>query len=146
MLSGRAAIRSRPIAQLIQERMMQDSDVASVHRVGGGAYCIDHSFPCSVCGNSCVLAGNTCRLGSIPCLLAGGARRLSAVPQLLSLLSDCVERVAMMIADLTRFLRESSELFRLVPGSLCGHVVFRKPTDHVVVTGFVHKITCARLP
>ena len=70
------------------------------------------AFPRSVRGNACFLAGNACRLGCIPCLLAGDMRRLSRVPQLLSLLSDCFERLEIMISDLTRFLRESPELFR----------------------------------
>jgi hypothetical protein len=47
----------------------------------------------------------------------------------------------MMVTDLTRFLRESPELFRLVPGSLSGDAVFRKPTDRGVLKGFIHEIT-----
>jgi hypothetical protein len=54
---------------------------------------------------------------------------VSAVSQPLSVLSECFERLAMMITDLPRFLRELPELFRFVPGSLRGHAVFRKPTD-----------------
>jgi len=49
----------------------------------------------------------------------------SRLAQPLSLLSDCFERLAMMIPNLTRFLRESPELFRLVPANLRGGAVFR---------------------
>jgi hypothetical protein len=51
------------------------------------------AFPRSVRGNACFLVGDM--------------RRLSRVPQLLSRLSDCFERLAIMISDLTHFLRES---------------------------------------
>jgi hypothetical protein len=38
-------------------------------------------------------------------------------------------RLAMVVAHFTRFVRESSELFRLIPGRLRRHAVFfRKPT------------------
>src|SRR4029453_815060 len=111
-----------------------------VHRVGCRAYGIHHDMPRSVCGNSCFLARRARRLGCDPCLLAGDARRLSGLSQPLSLLSDCFERLAMMVTDLTRFLRESPELFRLVPGSLRGHAVFRKP-DHGALTTVIHEIT-----
>jgi hypothetical protein len=46
----------------------------------------------------------------------------------------------MIITDLTCFLRDSPGLFRLAPGSLRGHPVFRQ-RDHVL-TAFVHDITC----
>jgi len=39
--------------------------------------------------------------------------------------ASVVERLAMMIPNLTRFLRESPELFRLVPANLRGAAVFR---------------------
>jgi Na+/serine symporter len=47
-------------------------------------------------------------------------RRLRSVPQPLPFLSDCFEGLAMVVADLTRFLRQSSEPFSLVPACLRG--------------------------
>jgi hypothetical protein len=47
----------------------------------------------------------------------------------------------MMVADLTRFLRQSPELFRLIPGSLCGYAVFRNPTDLGILMAVIHEIT-----
>jgi hypothetical protein len=81
------------------------------------------------------------RLGGHACLLARDPRALSGLSQPLPFLSNGFERLAMMITNLTRFLRESPELFRLAPGSLRGRAVFRSLTDHVVVTAFVHDIT-----
>ena len=68
-------------------------------------------------------------------------RALSAVSRCLPFLSKGFERLAMMITNLTRFLSEWPELFRLVPGSLRGGAVFRSLTDQFVVTAFVHDIT-----
>jgi hypothetical protein len=50
----------------------------------------------------------------------------------------------MTITNLTRFLSESPELFRLASSSLGGRAVFRSLTDHVVITTFVHDITCCQ--
>jgi hypothetical protein len=45
---------------------------------------------------------------------------------LLPLLSECFERLTMLIADLPSFLCQSPELFRFLPGRLrCGALVFR---------------------
>src|SRR4029453_551073 len=116
----------------------------SVQRVGCGAYCIHHGVPRSLCGSSCFLARRARCRGCDPCLLAGGACGFSGFSQPLSLLSDRFERLAMMVTDLTRFLRESPELFRLVPGSLRGDAIFRKPTDDDVLTAVIHEITLPR--
>jgi hypothetical protein len=113
----------------------------NVHRIGSGAYCIDHGLPRSVCCSPGFLTGNARRLGGDPGFFAGDARRLSGVAQPLLLLSDCLKRFAMMVPDLTRFLRQAPELFRLIPGRLGGYAVFRKPTDIGSVTTVIHEIT-----
>jgi hypothetical protein len=46
----------------------------------------------------------------------------------------------MMVADLTRFLRQSPELFRVISGGLRGQAVFRKPTNLGIFTAVLHKI------
>ena len=44
----------------------------------------------------------------------------------------------MLVANFTRFLRQSPELFRLVPGRLRGYAVFfRNPGDLGMVTLFM---------
>jgi len=50
----------------------------------------------------------------------------------------------MMITNLTRFLSESTELFRLASGSLGARPVFQSLTDQVVIITFVHEITCSQ--
>jgi hypothetical protein len=113
-----------------------------VQRIGGGARRVHHGVPRSVGGSPCFFAGGARRLGCDPCLLAGNARSFSGVPQLLSVLSDCFERLAMMVANFTRFLCESPELFRLIPGVLRGYAVcFRNPTDLGLVPAVIHEIT-----
>ena len=92
----------------------------SVQRIGCGAHGIYHNLPFSVSRTAGFLAGGARRLGRVPCLLAGDARRLRVAAKVLSLLSVCFACLAMMVADLTRFLRLSPELFRLVLGSLAG--------------------------
>ena len=82
----------------------------SAECIGGGAHRIHHGLASRVCG--------------VPCFLAGHARCLSGVPQLLSLLSDGFESFAMMVADFTRLLGQSPELFRIIPGSLRRYTVF----------------------
>jgi hypothetical protein len=49
----------------------------------------------------------------------------------------------MMVANLTRFLCQSPELFSLIPGRLgrCA-VFFRRPMDLGMVTIVIHEITC----
>ena len=96
----------------------------SAECIGSGAHHIHYGLPSGVCGVPCFLASGARRLGCDPRLLAGDARRLSGVPQLLSLLSDGFERFAMMVANFTRLLGQSPELFRLIPGSLRGYAVF----------------------
>jgi hypothetical protein len=54
----------------------------------------------------------TSRLGGNSCLLPGGPRRLCGLPQLFPLLTDCLERLSMVIAHLTRFFCQSPELLR----------------------------------
>jgi hypothetical protein len=49
-------------------------------------------------------------------LLTGGPRRLPGLPQALLRLPDDLERLTMLIADLSRFLGQSPELFRLISG------------------------------
>ncbi len=73
-------------------------------RIRGGAHRIHHCLACS--------------FGRDPRLFAGGARHLSRGPELLLLLSDGLERVSMVVAELARLLRQTPELFRFVPGSL----------------------------
>ena len=86
-----------------------------------------------------------CRAGSVATRASSLAiRALSAVSRCLPFLSKGFERLAMMITNLTRFLSESPELFRLSPASLRGGAVFRSFTDHVVITAFVHAITCCQ--
>jgi hypothetical protein len=49
----------------------------------------------------------------------------------------------MMVANLTRFLCQSPELFSLIPGRLGRHAVFfRRPMDLGIVTIVIHEITC----
>ena len=74
------------------------------------------------CGHNSQLVGIELvhRLGRHPGFLAGEPRRLGSVPQPLSFLSDGFEGLAMMVADLTRALRQSSEPFSLVPACLRG--------------------------
>jgi len=114
----------------------------SVQRIGCDTHCIQHGLPRGVGGSPSFFAGGARCLGCDPCLLAGDARSLRGAPQLLSVLSDGFERFAMMVADLTRFLCESPELFRLIPGMLRGYAVcFRNPTDPGMVTALIHEIT-----
>ena len=75
-----------------------------VLRIRSGAHRIHHRLACS--------------FGRDPRLFAGGARRLSRGPELLLLLSDGLERVSMVVAELARLFRQTPELFRFVPGSL----------------------------
>ena len=93
-------------------------------RFGGSAHRLHHGLPRRVGGVPRFLASSARRLGGDPRLLAGEPRRLSGVPQMLSLLSDRFERFTMMIANFTRLLGQSPELFRLIPGSLRGYAVF----------------------
>ena len=97
----------------------------SSQRVGCGADGIHDGMPRSLRGRPCFLARRARRLGCHPCLLAGYARGFSGFSQPFSLLSDCFERFAMMITDLTGFFGELPELFRLATGSLRGRAVFR---------------------
>ena len=70
----------------------------------------------------------------LPRRLAGDACRLGSVPELLSFLSDRFECLAMMVANLTRFFRQSPEVLRLISGRLRGDaVLFRKPADVGIV-------------
>jgi hypothetical protein len=96
---------------------------ARVQCIGCRADCIDHGVPSSVCSDSCVLARRARRLGGHACLLAGDPRALSVLSQALPFLSNCFTRLAIMITNLTRFLGESPELFRLARGSLRGRAV-----------------------
>jgi hypothetical protein len=57
-------------------------------------------------------------VGCGSCLLTGDPRRLPGFPQALALLPDGLERPTMLVVDLPRFLRQSPELFRVVPGRL----------------------------
>jgi hypothetical protein len=52
----------------------------------------------------------------------------------------------MMVADLTRFLRQSSESFSLVPACLRGSAVFAKSRDLGFVTAIVHESPTASVP
>ena len=60
----------------------------------------------------------TSSLGGVSRLLTGGPRHLARFPQPLLLLPDCLERLTMLVADLSRFLGRSSELFRLITAVL----------------------------
>ncbi|HKH72406.1 MAG TPA: hypothetical protein VKA59_13695 [Vicinamibacterales bacterium] len=103
-------------------------------RFGSDAHRLHHGLPRRVGGVPRFLASSARRLGGDPRLLAGDARRLSGVPQMLSLLSDCFERFAMMIANFTSLLGESPELFGIIPGSLGGIAVcFRNRRDSGIV-------------
>lgn len=116
----------------------------SAERIGSGAHRIHHGLPRRFGGVSCFLASGARRLGCDPSLLAGDARCLSGVPQLLSLLSDGFERFAMIVANFTRLLGHSPELFRLIPSSLRGYAVFfRNLRDFGMV---IHGITCPSVP
>ena len=57
-------------------------------------------------------------VGCSSCLLASGSRGLPDFPQALPLLTDCLERLAMQVADLPHFLCESPEPLRFVPSEL----------------------------
>ena len=92
-----------------------------VQRIGCDTYCIDHRVPRSLGIDSGVLPCRACCLAGPARLFAGDACDLSVVSPALLLLSDGFERVAMMIADLTRFLGELPGLFRVVPGRFSGH-------------------------
>ena len=73
-------------------------------------------------------------MSSTNCICSSDARRRSGVPQILSLLSDCFERFAMMIANFPSLLGESPELFGIIPGSLRGIAVFfRNGRDRGIV-------------
>jgi hypothetical protein len=111
-----------------------------VQRIGSRAHGIHDGLSRGLRDSPCFLTGRARRLGGDPRLLAGDARRLGGVTQPLSLLSDRLECVAMMVADLTRFLGEAPELFRFIPGSLRSHPVFGKPTNLAVLTPVVHDI------
>ncbi len=81
-----------------------------------------HVFDCR-CQRFCgCVHGIQCRvtgiLGCGPCLLTGDPRRLPGFPETLPLLPDHLERFTMMVVNLPRFLCESSEPFRLIPGRL----------------------------
>jgi hypothetical protein len=88
-------------------------------------------------GDACFLARGARHFGCQARLLAVGAGGLGGLSQPLSLLPNCFERHAMMITDLTRFLREPPALFRLAPGGLRGRAVCRCRTGHVVLAAFV---------
>ena len=60
----------------------------------------------------------TSSLGCLSCLFTGGPRHLAGFPQALLLLPDCLERLPMLVANLSRFLGQSPEPFRLIPGRL----------------------------
>jgi hypothetical protein len=131
---------SRSVLRMSCTTRICSSDAFSASAVARTAS--THGVPSSVCGDSCVLARRARRLGGHACVLARDPRALSGLSQPLPFLSNGFERVAMTITN--RFLRESPELFRLAPGSLRGRAVFRSFTDHVVITAFVHAITCER--
>src|SRR4029453_15935357 len=77
-----------------------------------------------------------------PRLLAGVARRLGSVPELLTFLSDCFERLAIMVAHLTRFFRHSPEVLRLISGRFRGDaVLFRRTADVGIVMAVIHHVT-----
>jgi len=113
-----------------------------VQRIGCRTDGIDHGVPSSIRSDSCVLGRGARRLGGHACLLARDPRALSGLSQPLTFLSNGFERLAMMVTNLTRFFSESPELLRLASGSLGGRAIFRSLTDHVVITTFVHDITC----
>ena len=117
-----------------------------VQRIGGGPYGIHYSFPRIIRGNPRFLAGSARGLGRRPDFLAGQSRSLSSVPQPLSFLSDCFEGLPMMVADLTRFLRQSSEPFSLVPAGFRGYAVFPRSGGLGFVTAIVHESPTARVP
>ena len=52
----------------------------------------------------------------------------------------------MMVADLARFLRQSSEPFSLVPACLRGYAVFPKPGDLGIVTAIVRASPAGSVP
>ena len=112
-----------------------------IQGVGSGPYRLDDSLAGSVCGNPCLLARRARRFCCQSRLLTGDTRRLSGVAEPLSLLSDCLERLAMMVANLTRFLGESPEPFRLIPCHLSGHAIVRKPADRQILGSVIHEIT-----
>src|SRR4029077_5820408 len=69
--------------------------------------------------------------GGDACVLSGGARRFGGGSQVFLLLPYRFECVAMLVADLARFLRQPPELLGLAPGRLrCGAVLF---SDAVLV-------------
>jgi hypothetical protein len=81
-------------------------------------------------------------IGRDSSFLAGSARNFSSFPQSFPLLSDGFERLAMVIADFTRFLCESPEPFRLVPVGLRGLGVFIRTTT--VLSGAVEAVFSLR--
>ncbi len=74
-----------------------------VQTIGGGAHRIHHRPPRSLAGEARLLAGAT--------------RRFSGFADLLLQLSDGFDRLAVVVADFTRFLGLSPELFGLIPRS-----------------------------
>ena len=90
----------------------------SVHSLHSGAYRVHEPESRSLRSHPCVLAGGARRLGR-------DAFRLSGIAQALSLLSSCLQRLALSVAGLTRFLRQSSELFRRRQSS----ELFRRVSD-----------------
>jgi hypothetical protein len=116
-----------------------------IQGVGSGPYRVDDSLARSVCGNPCLLARRARRFGCESRLLTVDTRRLSGVAEPLSFLSDCLERLAMMIANLTRFLGQPPELFRLIPGHLSGHAIVRNTAARRILVSVPHEITLGGL-
>ena len=56
-------------------------------------------------------------------LLGRGPRFLGGVPEPLLFLTECLERLAVPVARLPRFLRQYPELFGLFPGNLREHAM-----------------------
>jgi hypothetical protein len=68
-------------------------------------------------------------VGCDACILSRDPRRFRSCPQPLPLLPNCFERLTMLVANLTRFLGQSPELFRLIPARLGRNAVsFCDPT------------------
>jgi hypothetical protein len=88
-------------------------------------------------GDACFLACGARHFGCQARLFAVGARGLGRLSQPLALLSNCFERLATMITDLTPFLREPPALFRLALGGLRARAVFRCRTGYVAPPRFV---------
>jgi hypothetical protein len=62
--------------------------------------------------------GVTGSLGCGSCLLTSAPCGFTGLPQMLPFFTKCFERLAMAVAHLPRFFRESSELLCLSPGRL----------------------------